>query len=270
MDNRNMFKKIYIEITNSCNLSCTFCLISSRKKSQINLKQFKYILNQVKPYTKYLYFHVLGEPLIHKDINKFIDYASKDFFVNITTNGYLINNIDTSNIRQINISLHSYNIKYKKSLDDYLNDIFMFQKKYSTSTYINYRLWIENENYSEIIKKISEHYNVYIPDNFINIKLTKNVYLNSSSKFTWPEDNDSKTFYQGNCYALKDHIAVLSNGDVTACCLDGNGTLSFGNIFKRSLNEIISSDDFIKMKNDLKNGKRTNKMCQKCNFLFRN
>lgn len=269
MESRNLFKKIYFEITNICNLSCPFCLQSSRKKKTVSIDEFKYILKEIKPYTKYLYFHVLGEPLLHNNINEFIDYASNDFYINITTNGYLINNIKTPNIRQINISLHSFSNKYDKSLDEYLDDIFKFENTYSNSTYVNYRLWVENPFYNEIIDTISKRYNVIIPDKFTNIKLTNNVFISSSSKFDWPQDYKGDQKYSGACYALKDHIAILSDGSVTACCLDGNGVLSFGNIFKNKFKDIILSNDFIAMKKELTNGIRKNELCKKCNFLFR-
>lgn len=269
MISRNKFKKIYFEITNACNLSCPFCLKTKSDKKSVTFDEFKYVLNQIKPYTKYLYFHVLGEPLLHNDINKFINYASKDFYINITTNGYLINNINTNNIRQINISLHSFNDKYNKTLYAYLNDLYKFEEMYSGNTYVNYRLWVNNKYYNQIIDSISKHYDVNIPDNFSNVKLKKNVYINSSNEFVWPQDNNSDKNYDGVCYALKDHIAILSNGDVTACCLDGNGVLKFGNIFKVDFKNIISSKSFTDMKNDLTNGKRTKKLCKKCNFLFR-
>ena len=102
------YKKVYIEITNNCNLNCSFCIHNKRTPKFMSMDEFKIILSKLKGYTKYLYFHILGEPLLHPYINEFINEASKDFYVNITTNGYLIKNIkDNKNIRQINISLHS-------------------------------------------------------------------------------------------------------------------------------------------------------------------
>ena len=99
-----MYKKIYLEITNNCNLSCPFCIKNERVKQFMTFDNFKVILEKIKPYTNYLYFHVLGEPLLHPKINEFIDYGSKLFNINITTNGYLIDRIiDNKNIRQINI-----------------------------------------------------------------------------------------------------------------------------------------------------------------------
>ena len=119
------YKKVYLEITNRCNLSCDFCIRNKRKIKDLTIEEFKFILYKLKPLTNYLYFHVLGEPLIHEQINEFINYASQSFDINITTNGYLIDKIkDNKNIRQVNISLHSYDDKYKLSLEEYLSNIF--------------------------------------------------------------------------------------------------------------------------------------------------
>ena len=84
-----MFKKVYLEITNNCNLDCSFCVKNRRDKIFMDIEDFKMVLEKLKKYTKYLYFHVMGEPLLHPHINKMIDLASRDFNVNITTNGFL-------------------------------------------------------------------------------------------------------------------------------------------------------------------------------------
>ena len=105
-----MYKKVYVEITNRCNLNCSFCNKNNRKKECISVDNFKIVLDKIKGYTKYIYLHVMGEPLLHPDVNKLIDIASNNYNVCITTNGYLIDKIkDNKNIYQLNISLHSYN-----------------------------------------------------------------------------------------------------------------------------------------------------------------
>ena len=115
---KKRFKKIYVEITNSCNLNCEFCIKNKRHKKFISIEEFEKLLSKIKNYTDYLYFHVLGEPLLHPKINELIDIASKDFKINITTNGYLIDRIkDNNNINMLNISLHSYDSKYNVSLN---------------------------------------------------------------------------------------------------------------------------------------------------------
>lgn len=265
---RNLFKKIYIEITNTCNLNCTFCTKTIREKKTLSIDEFKIMLNKVKPYTKYLYFHVLGEPLIHPNINKLIDLAAKDFYVNITTNGYVINNIiDNKNVRQINISLHSFSTKYNKSLDEYLSDIFNYVNKRKPDTFINFRLWASTKYFNNFIEKLEKEFNTKINLNEENNTLSDNVFLNFKKEFIWPQNNQIESNKTGICYALSDHIAILSDGTITACCIDANGDLKFGNIFNDSLEDIINSQKFNEMKTDLKNGIRKSDLCKKCNFL---
>jgi len=97
-----MYKKVYLEITNNCNLNCSFCIKNKRKPKYMSFDEFKIILEKLEKHTKFLYFHILGEPLLHPNINEYIDYASNKFNINITTNGYLIDRVkNNKNIRQI-------------------------------------------------------------------------------------------------------------------------------------------------------------------------
>ena len=156
---KKRFKKIYIEITNGCNLNCEFCIQNKREKKFIAINEFKIILNKIKDYTDYLYFHVLGEPILHPNINELIDIASKYFKINITTNGYLIDKIkDNKNIRQLNISLHSFNDKYKINLKNYLDNVFnSIDILIENNTYISLRLWVENKYNKEMIDYINNN-----------------------------------------------------------------------------------------------------------------
>lgn len=266
MGNRDRFKKIYVEISNICNLDCPFCVKTNRKKRSMTLDEFKVILDKIKPYTKYLYFHILGEPLLHKNINEFIDIASKDFYVNITTNGYLINNIKTKKIRQMNISLHSFDEKYNKSLDKYLNDLYEFAINNSKDTYINFRLWARNKDTNEIITFLENKFNTNINIG-VNNKLADNIYLNFNNEFIWPDNAKNIDINEGTCYALIDHIGILSDGTITACCLDASGKINFGNIFTDDLGDVLVNPLFIEMLEGFKNNKRIHPLCKKCNFI---
>ncbi|NFV70766.1 radical SAM protein, partial [Clostridium botulinum] len=127
------FKKFYIEITNVCNLACDFCPETKRKPKFMSIETFDKILNQINPYTDYIYLHVKGEPLLHPKIDKFLDLShEKGFKVNITTNGTLINKVKDKIImkpalRQVNFSLHSFDgNEDSKNKNKYINDILSF------------------------------------------------------------------------------------------------------------------------------------------------
>lgn len=262
------YKKIYVEITNSCNLTCPFCAKSKRPKEFITINNFKIILEKLKNYTDYLYFHILGEPLIHPKINELIDLASKNYKVNITTNGYLIKNIkDNKNIRQLNISLHSYNERYNKSLEDYLNDIFEVTDKLKEYSFISYRLWVTSIYNKDIIDILNKKYNSNL--DYKNIKnnstISKNIFISTHDEFIWPNDSYDLN-NSGPCYALKDHIGILSNGSVVPCCLDSEGVIKLGNIYENNLDEIRSSKRYRSIEEGFKNNIRIEELCKKCNF----
>lgn len=265
------FKKIYLEITNVCNLSCDFCIKNTRPKKIIDIASFNIILDKLKGYTDYLYFHILGEPLIHPNINELIDLATqKEYKINITTNGYLINKIiDNKSVRQVNISLHSFDLKYKKSIEDYLNDIYDYIDKNKENTYISLRLWTKNKYSNLIIKNLSKKFNINIDNvqKISNISLDKNVYLNFSREFIWPDLNNNYYFVNGKCYALKDHIGILSDGTIVPCCLDSKGIINLGNIFTDNLEDIINSKRYQDMLNEFKNNKKKEELCRHCKFL---
>ncbi len=263
------YKKIYIEITNSCNLSCSFCAKSKREKSFITVENFKKVLDSIKGYTDYIYLHVLGEPLLHPNINELINIASKDFKINITTNGYLIELIkDNKNIRQLNISLHSYKGLEKKDLDKYLDNVFAVTDILKEHTYISYRLWTNSNNHKYIIDRINKKYNTNI--DYKNIKnnstISKSIFISTHDEYVWPNDSKEST-NQGPCYALKDHIGILVDGTVIPCCLDSEGTISLGNIYNDTLSDIIKSEKYQNMLNKFKDNCRTEELCQKCNFI---
>lgn len=260
-----MFKKIYIEITNDCNLTCSFCPRNNRKKEYITITKFKELLKKLKGHTNYLYFHIMGEPLLHKDINELIIQASKDFYINITTNGYLIKNIENNtNIRQINISLHSYNTKYGKSLDEYMDDIFSAcDKLVLNGTYINYRLWTEFGDKGKVIDKLEKKYGVSIKNE--HIKLGYNTYLDFDEKFTWPILSKEENIH-GTCMGTRSHIGILVDGTVVPCCLDNNGIINLGNIYKNELDDIINGDLFKKINKGFLKNIKVHELCKKCTF----
>ncbi len=266
------FKKIYIEITNACNLNCDFCIKNKRKIKYINIDEFKTLLNKVKPYTNYLYFHVLGEPLMHKDINKLIDIASENFKINITTNGYLINRIKyNKNIRQLNISLHSFNSKYNIDLFDYLNNVFdSVDNLIKNNTYISLRLWVKNKYNNDIIDYINNRYNSNIKYDVHNYKINDKLFINNFKEFIWPDLNNNINNKIGKCYGLIDHIGILVDGTVIPCCVDSLGIINLGNIYIDNLSNILNSDRVTNMINNFKNNKKCEELCFHCKFIEKN
>jgi MoaA/NifB/PqqE/SkfB family radical SAM enzyme len=144
------YKKVYLEITNVCNLKCDFCPATKRKAEFMSEAIFEQILDQIKPFTDYIYLHVKGEPLLHPNLGSFLDISNeKGFQVNITTNGTLIDKvadflIEKSAVRQINFSLHSFDGNQNEiSKDEYIDSILKFSSRaiVESKIIIALRLW---------------------------------------------------------------------------------------------------------------------------------
>lgn len=273
------FKKVYIEITNICNLNCSFCLNNKREKKFMSVSDFSHIINEIKPYTDYIYLHVKGEPLLNPNLDIFLDICDNNKIkVNITTNGTLLKkNFDILKkhkcLRQINVSLHSEN-----EVDDYFDDIFLVCKSLSEHVYISYRLWTLNDlvldnNSREVVDNIISEYNlspelvekVYKEK---QIKICENTYINKDNLFEWPSIK-SKYNSDGYCHGTIDHIGILVDGTVVPCCLDGDGVINLGNILSTDFVDILNSDRFISMRDNFKNNLCSEELCKKCRFKDR-
>ena len=271
------YKKIYIEITNICNLNCSFCSKVEKPRKMLSTFEFKEIVEKIKDYTDYIYLHVKGEPLTHPNIIEFIDIAKEyNLKVNLTTNGVLFPKYveelsKCENLSKINFSLHSEN-----NIPNYCEKIFDSVNKLNNQTVI-YRLWTLKENEldeksTEIVDKIKNYYKL---DNLFiekvktenNVKINSTTYVDKDNEFSWPEINDYKS--NGYCYALKTQIAILSDGTVVPCCLDSNGQIELGNIFNNTLEEIISSERYQNLKKSFQDRKPCEELCKSCTFKER-
>lgn len=265
-------KKIYVEITNSCNLNCDFCIQNGRKIKFLNKKEFEEVLDKISNYTNYIYMHVLGEPLMHPHINEFIDLAKeKNINVNITSNGYLIKNIKyNKNIRQINISLHSYDKKYGLNIDEYLENIFdTVEELIKNQTEVSLRLWVKSKYTKKILNYINIKYNVNLTEESLlnNTIIKKKLYLNVHDEFIWPDLKNNYYREEGKCYALRDHVGILVDGTIIPCCLDSMGIINLGNIYKNNLEEIIKSERAKKMIEGFMQNKKCEELCKHCKYL---
>ena len=268
------FKKIYIEITNICNLNCSFCSKVEKPRKMLSTSEFNEIIKKVKDYTDYIYLHVKGEPLTHPNIIEFINIANEyNLKVNLTTNGVLFPKYakelsKCTNLNKINFSLHSEN-----NIPNYCEKIFDSVKELNNQTVI-YRLWTLKENELDkkstiIVDKIKEYY--YLDSSFVekvkkenNVKINSTTYVDKDNEFKWPKI----TNYQSNgyCYALKTQIAILSDGTVVPCCLDSNGQIELGNIFTDSLEDIINSERYQNLKKSFQDRKPCEELCKSCTF----
>ncbi len=277
------FKKIYIEITNICNMNCSFCPPTNREKTFMEKDFFNEIIRKIKGFTDYIYLHIKGEPFLHPAILSFIDIAHEsNIKVNITSNGTILNSdiLDKSNLRQINFSLHSFEEDNEEKKEKYICDILNFSRKaQEKGKIISLRLWNLSDNFFDeknklVIKLIEDFFQVEVQlDSFIRgkgVKLADKIYLNFEEVFQWPKLNNEYYNEKGFCYGLKSHLGILVDGTVVPCCLDDEGVINLGNIKEVvSLNDIIQKEKAQNIINSFSNRLCSEELCKHCEFKER-
>lgn len=273
------FRKVYVEISNICNLNCSFCPGTKRPKRAMTAEEFRAILPKLQPWADYLYFHLMGEPLYHPKLYTFLQLAHEyGFKVILTTNGTHLGTHATllsasAGLHKVNISLHAFEANdLTIPFEQYLDNCFAFGKQAEGKILISYRLWnqggADTQN-DAIIRKLKD----YFPEPWVQesrgIRIGQRVYLEHGDKFDWPDLSAPIQSDRVFCYGLRDHIGVLCDGTVVPCCLDHEGDISLGNLFTQDLNEILSSSRACAIYDGFSSGKAPEELCRRCGYATR-
>jgi len=275
------FKRIYVEITNECNLNCHFCAQCTRTIEHMSPDRFDHICQSIRPFSDYIYLHVRGEPLLHPQFNEICQIAhSYAFQIQVVTNGTLLQqNLDAlcrySSIRQVSISMQS--IQTTTLLDEEIfrnqlvDDIF---KLNTCGKIVQLRLWTySNETLTDglktFFKKLELEDIESIWKNGRRFQIADKIYLSLDEPFVWPSSSMQERKTHGTCYGTRTMIGILVDGTVVPCCLDSDGHIPLGNIFTEDLSSIIKSSRFKSMVDNFNHYKIIEPFCQSCSYRTR-
>lgn len=271
-----MISRCYLEITNICNLDCVFCPKTKRAGKSLTLEHFDLLTDKLRHEIKFLYFHLMGEPLMHKHLKDFILMArDKGFIPVLTTNGTLIRQRSEALLEarphKVQISLHSHEGNGKEHPEEYIRHIMQYAMRAAEQgTIVVLRLWNQGglDSANEHLISLMEG---YVPrpwtERYDGWKMAENIYLEYDHIFEWPDDE--REAFDGEevfCYALRNQIGVLVDGTVVPCCLDHNGNVSLGNLFTQSLQEILSSPRAKALYDGFTRHIATEPLCQRCGY----
>lgn len=285
------FRKVHIEITNICNLKCSFCPPKIKPNATMSLEKFDELNCELKSYTKELAYHIVGDPLVLSNLNDYLNISKKHGLkVNITTTANNINKkhyeaLSNTILKQINFSINSYNANsHKKSLNEYLQAIIDFIK-YAQSInheyFINLRIWNLDDTKSakefnkKVFDKINSEFesNIDIDDVYKNrpknIRIARKIFFNFDDYFKWPSLDEKVISTKGFCYGLDSHFGILSSGEVVPCCLDQNAVINLGNINSSKLDDILKSKRVLDIQKGFKKNILIEELCQKCDYRKR-
>lgn len=273
-----MFSKVYVEITNICNLHCSFCHGHSRTPGRMDRDAFCHILDQLIGFTNYIYYHLMGEPLTHPQLPEFIQLASqKGFRSVITTNGTLLERQGASllaaGIHKINISLHSFEQDDEAGYQKYLDSIVAFCRAAAeTDTIVSLRLWNKGFDAGRNDLVLAHLHQAFCEDwteNSRGFRIRDKLYLEWGERFQWPDKDAPVQAEQVFCYGMRDHFGILCDGTVVPCCLDSDGVIALGNVLQQPLAQILSSSRAKAIAEGFSCRKPTEDLCRRCGFAQR-
>ena len=273
------FSKIYLEISNLCNLSCAFCPGTKRPKKALNEEEFSALLPKIRPYTNFLYFHLMGEPLLHPKLQRFLELAGNaGFRVILTTNGTLLPKqqemlLKSQALHKVNISLHAFEANdLAVPFREYLTGCFEFGKAAEGKKLISYRLWNQggqDEKNDEILATMKEFFPAPWAEERRGTRIGERVYLEYGDKFDWPDLSASDGGEGVFCHGLRDQLGILCDGTVVPCCLDHEGDIALGNLFRDSMEEILESPRAKAIYDGFSQRKAAEELCRKCGYARR-
>ena len=266
-------KRVYLEITDSCNLNCSFCTYP-KGHSFMPFQFIEDYLKQIKPFCDYVYLHILGEPLLHPDLEKILDVLDDlNMSLQLVTNGVLLSRypdlLKHPCLRKLSVSVHSVNqLSIGKEYFDHLDHLIENNEGKS----IELRFYDRNnldEDLQSYLNHLEEDYGFKETSKKDSYQIKRHVYVYFSELFRWPDIHDPFLSEEGTCHGAIDMIAINVHSEVTLCCLDPLAHNSIGNLYDHSLEEILSSAKYLRFVEDFRNHRLRSPLCQRCSYRTR-
>ena len=247
----------------------------------MSVEEFDLLLQKLEGESKYLFFHLLGEPTLHPRLPEFIEKArAKGFLPAVTTNGSLLPSVSDALLAahpyKVSVSLHAPEANPAFSGEGYLDSCIGFAKEAAKGgCIVALRLWNlgSGADNSDILAALHTAF----PGEWRDLRggsshrLDERVFLEWGERFDWPDpalpecDPEADCF----CYGLRDQVGILVDGTVVPCCLDADANLALGNLFDFSLQEILSSPRARAIYDGFTRRRAVESLCRKCGYARR-
>lgn len=277
-------RKVYLEITNVCNMNCSFCPGTRREPGFLTPEDFSVLAAKLRPHTEYLYLHLMGEPLLHPQLEEILLRAERlGFRVMITTNGTLLG--DQGNllcaspvVERVSISLQSFEGNGGEEPEQYLKQCIHFARQAAgVGKRCALRLWnLDGEDVrgantcnDKIVSVLETSFPRPWKEGSRGITLTSNIFLEWGETFEWPDLSSPETDRPSFCYGLRDQVGVLWDGTVVPCCLDHEGDIPLGNLYQKTLKEILDSPRARTIYEGFSQGRAREALCRRCGYSKR-
>ncbi len=283
--------RAYVEVTNICGLSCSFCPPKQSPTQTMEPIFFESVLAQLRPYTDEVALHVMGDPMVLSNLSAYLDIAQRlGFKAMITSSGFYLDEARRTQlfhpaVRQVNVSLNSFNKNsVSRTFEEYLAPVLaLCDEKIARGAdfFVNLRLWNLDEARSEtefnrlLFMRLENHFALgsgsiasQISGGRQGIRLASKILLHFDRYFEWPALRNP-VVGDGYCHGLLRQIAILADGRVVPCCLDGEGVIDLGNLHETNLDKILVSKRASAIAAGFERGTAVEELCQKCSYKER-
>jgi MoaA/NifB/PqqE/SkfB family radical SAM enzyme/predicted SAM-dependent methyltransferase/rhamnogalacturonyl hydrolase YesR len=280
-----------IETTLACDLRCPECAIGGnmieRPKALMTFDRYKIIADKIRPYARYVYLHIWGEPMLNTDIFRMISYTAQFAKTNISTNGMSLTRekaeaLIRSGVSDIIVSIdgvsqeayEQYRVggNVQKAFDSlaFLNDLnVQYGNKVSISP--QFVVFQHNQHEMEEFARICASLGLS--------PVFKAPYIrNNDSRFCYSDlpafhrphfaDIPSLRNAMSACPNPREVFTILEDGSVVVCCHDYAGTTSFGNIFQQEVSEIWNSPTYKNFRTEIVTGNAPSFCIENCMTWF--
>lgn len=245
----------------------------------MSTEEFAELAAKIRPHSEFLYFHLMGEPLLHPELCKLLEIAEGlRFRVIITTNGTLLEKkgdilLCSPAVHKVNISLQSFEANRGGELETYIRSCASFAKRASGRGILCVlRLWNEggmNAMNGAIRAILEQSFPKPWRQSRQSLVLADKVFLEAGERFDWPDMGRGELGSGCFCYGLRDQIGVLCDGTVVPCCLDHEGDIALGNLFHDELENIMSTERAAAIREGFSGRQAVEELCRKCGYARR-
>ena len=273
-----MYSRVYVEITNICNMNCSFCHGHGRPAQRLSRQAFLQILQQLTGKTEYLYFHLMGEPLTHPELPEFLRLAkAQGFRTMVTTNGTLLSKrgeeLIEAGVHKVSVSVHSFEGDDAQKQEAYVASVADFAREAAAAgVIVCLRLW--NKGFDEgrndrTVDVLRQCFPESWTENTRGYRIRDRLFLEWGDRFDWPDLAAPDLGASVTCHGLRDQFGILCDGTVVPCCLDSEGAIPLGNIFRQPLEEILNCPRAKAMVYGFSCRKATEELCRRCGYARR-
>lgn len=272
---RGLPLEVGIEVINVCNLRCLMCPYGmsvakkTRSKRKMSWGLYRKIIDEIAPWVELVYLHGLGEPLIHPQIFKFINYAKeKGVGVGISTNAMLLDrkraeDLLDSGIDYVILAMDGATKKtYEKirrggdfeKVEKNIEDFLRIKRKRKNSPFVVFQFitMAENEKEVELFVKKWKGKGADV------VRIKPKIALKKS---------DKKKRKRGIpfCFHIFRQLNIYSDGKVVPCCEDVLGEYTLGNVKDESLKSLWNSEKMELLRKKIFQGKSQEiDICRTC------